>query len=256
MSMNSFPSRQTNRSRPTSLSSTNYSNRLGHHRGTPSRSGIVPESHTRQRHRLQEPTPRMSPGIAQLGPDERQRVYEEVLEANRPFLCKHLDPGRHFSYLRSKRHFDLRTVELIKHNVTSEDKVNCFIDQLMIKGPDAVAAFLDSLLQNRVEQFVFSRLADACQTFPLEHANGAVNYRPFDYDVDEDESVNAHDDDCFRGASPMGASPNHAPETVLPPVDPRLLFESQGFPAPRQHLEPEEGSDISSSNGELSPHGN
>lgn len=43
-----------------------------------------------------------------------------------------------------------------------------FIDELLRLGANAVSAFLESLEQNRVEQFVFSTLADKLQSFRIE----------------------------------------------------------------------------------------
>lgn len=208
---------------------------------------------------------RMTPVLGQLSNDQRQRVYEEVLNSNRPFLCRHLDPSRHYSYLRSQRYFDGTTVEKINHNVTSEDRVNSFIDELVKRGPNAVSAFMESLERNRVEQFVFSRLADDFQTFNIEDLDEPVDGRGrFDHlpnQADDNQAV-YDDDETFSNQFGLlsverrgnGEQPHDA---VFPPIDVRRLREAQGLhlPESERDLEPEEDSDVSSIDGLVS-HGN
>ncbi|XP_041481423.1 uncharacterized protein LOC121428686 [Lytechinus variegatus] len=207
-----------------------------------------------------ENTRRMPRNLRQLTPVQRMGVYKQVLESNLPFLCSHLDPSRHYAYLRSQSFFDRTTVEVIDNNVTTEAKVRRFVDELLRRGPNAVSAFIESLERERVEQFVFSTLADELQSFKIEDLNIPSTNHNHQDNVGSHENFDIDDDavcDDERRFHSLSASDNTTVidgyQAALPPIDFNRLRQAEGLHVPEEERgEPEECSDISSQDGLIS----
>lgn len=197
-----------------------------------------------------ENTGRMPRNLRQLTPVQREQVYKQVLNSSLPFLCGHLDPSRHYAYLRSKGFFDRTTVQVIDSHVTTDEKVTCFIDELLRLGANAVSAFLESLEQNRVEQFVFSTLADKLQSFRIEDLHVPSNDHNHDsshehFDINDDATCD--DDRRFHSSASDNTSTTDGHRSALPPIDINLLRQAEGLHLPEdEHGDGDESSDISS----------
>lgn len=82
----------------------------------------------------------------------------QILEEQRHYLCKHLNPQDHFAYLRSKHLLTREDEELIKSEVTSKRRAERFLDILVQKGPNCYKSLVDALLKNGTQLFLAEKL--------------------------------------------------------------------------------------------------
>ncbi|KAJ8038295.1 B-cell lymphoma/leukemia 10 [Holothuria leucospilota] len=76
----------------------------------------------------------------------KEDIYNEVLTRNRDTLCKKIQPDRHFPLLRERKVFSLSTEQEIEANVTTEKKVQRFLDELQrVGGTIAFPTFIESI---------------------------------------------------------------------------------------------------------------
>ncbi|XP_048777522.1 B-cell lymphoma/leukemia 10-like isoform X2 [Ostrea edulis] len=87
-----------------------------------------------------------------------EEIQYEILEEQRFYLCKHLDPQNHFAYLRSKHLLTADEEEIIKSHSSRTQRAEKFLDILLQKGPMCYKALVDALLKNKTQTFLVTRL--------------------------------------------------------------------------------------------------
>lgn len=88
-------------------------------------------------------------------------LKSSVLEENRPMLCKTLTPNQHYPYLRSKFVLSRDEEELIEAEPTTKQKVHTFLEILMKKNGKGYDELVKSILQERTQIFVATKLNQA-----------------------------------------------------------------------------------------------
>ena len=88
----------------------------------------------------------------------------QVLNEHRSYLCKTINPARHFPYLRQEKVLSLDGQQLIQNEVTRQAKVNKLIEELESNGgPKAFLKFIESLLNDGTQGHVISKLNKALE---------------------------------------------------------------------------------------------
>lgn len=88
------------------------------------------------------------------------KIKDDVLIENHDMLVKDLDAVKFFPYLRAKRLFDEEDEEIIKHEITTKRKAQCFLNILAKKGPDAFDYFCEALVGMAGHQELLSKLLE------------------------------------------------------------------------------------------------
>jgi len=97
-----------------------------------------------------------------MGTDDNgvNEMKEKILADLSPYLCKSLgDPSRYIPYLDDL--LDLTDRDTIRAEETSQRKVAVFVEILKRKGACAFDAFVDVLLEVRVESHIARKLQQA-----------------------------------------------------------------------------------------------
>ncbi|XP_071820488.1 uncharacterized protein [Apostichopus japonicus] len=101
----------------------------------------------------------MMPSISQLAEvlsdddieQMKEEIYNMVLDKHFSLLCRNIIPRRHFAILREKNVFTQSIEEEILANVTTEQQVRRFIDELKRRGTSAFPAFIASIDKTQVD---------------------------------------------------------------------------------------------------------
>lgn len=107
-------------------------------------------------------------------------VRLNILEEQRHYLCKHLNPQDHFAYLRSKHLLTREDEELIKSEVTSKRRAERFLDILVQKGPNCYKSLVDALLKNGTQLFLAEKLNKEYERKKINLHNLLTGSEPMD----------------------------------------------------------------------------
>ncbi|XP_022320275.2 B-cell lymphoma/leukemia 10-like [Crassostrea virginica] len=114
---------------------------------------------------------------------EEEIQYEvslNILEEQRYYLIKYIDPQHHFAYLRSKHLFTLEDEELVKSFVTRKQQAEKFLDILLRKGPNCYKGLVNAILKNGTQTFLVTRLNKEYEKKKIHLHNLLTGSKPLD----------------------------------------------------------------------------
>lgn len=85
-------------------------------------------------------------------------IKKEVLQEMRDELVTNIMPDKFFSFLRSRRVFDMDDCDIINAERTRRKKAECFLDILESKGPEAFNHFCKFLQDNKTQIYLLTKI--------------------------------------------------------------------------------------------------
>lgn len=124
---------------------------------------------------------------------EEEIQYEvslNILEEQRFYLCKYLEPQNHFAYLRSKHLLTAEDEEVIKFQISRKQRAEKFLDILLQKEPMCYMGLVDAILKNGTQTFIVTKLNQEYERKKIQLHNLLTGSKPVDpnanIDVDPD----------------------------------------------------------------------
>ncbi|XP_061165294.1 B-cell lymphoma/leukemia 10-like isoform X2 [Saccostrea echinata] len=119
--------------------------------------------------------------------DDVEMEILQILEDQRFYLCKYLEPENYYAYLRSKHVMTGEDEEEIKSLRTRRQRAERFLDILILKGPACFKALVDAILRNGTQPHLAAKLN---KEYERRRINLHIDLRLKSVRVDLDIDVN------------------------------------------------------------------
>ncbi|XP_062608518.1 B-cell lymphoma/leukemia 10-like [Saccostrea cucullata] len=115
----------------------------------------------------------------------------QILEDQRFYLCKYMEPQNYYAYLRSKHVMTAEDEEEIKSLRTRRQRAERFLDILLLKGPTCFKALVDAILRNGTQPHLAAKLNKEYERFRRINLNDkGADLRHNSVRIDLDIDVN------------------------------------------------------------------